>query len=123
MQKITIDYSKWRCGSSGEHQLGEGYTALCNLHGFMCCLGQASLQLNPILKIEHIIGLTSPSMLIVEVPFLSAPREGLMIDTDLSDQAMRINDSQKTSPQKKMEQLTELFKSHNLELEFINTPN
>ena len=39
---FTIDRSKWRCG--GDDGKGWGETQLLNEEGFMCCLGQCSLQ-------------------------------------------------------------------------------
>ena len=42
--EVTIDRSKWRCGSDGKSaKRGEGLTQLLNNDGFMCCLGFASL--------------------------------------------------------------------------------
>src|SRR5688500_9951648 len=43
-KKLVLDYSKWICGEGGTHALGEGTVALKNDQGFMCCLGQWSIQ-------------------------------------------------------------------------------
>jgi len=30
MKQLTLDYSKWRCGTEGKNKLGKGATELCN---------------------------------------------------------------------------------------------
>ena len=45
--KFTIDVNTWRFGGMRDckNKHGEGHTYLLNNEGYMCCLGQISLQL------------------------------------------------------------------------------
>lgn len=53
---LTIDCAKWRCGgASPETSLGFGDTRMLNDEGYMCCLGQLSLQLNGKLENRSIL--------------------------------------------------------------------
>lgn len=58
IKTLTLDYSTWRCGEKGEHQVGKGKTALLNIEGYMCCLGQWSLELGA--TKEEMIGRGEP---------------------------------------------------------------
>jgi hypothetical protein len=132
MEKLILDYSKWRCGGSTEeeHQVGEGNTALLNNEGFMCCLGQVSLQLGA--KESDIKNVATPDELEIEISLLNFPVEPEwdwdeqlpqgFSNTSLSAEAMEINDNIKTTPEEKIEALKELFKNHDYELEVINKP-
>jgi hypothetical protein len=125
MQKIVVDYNKWRSGGFGQYKVGEGGISLLNDEGYMCCLGFACLQLEPSLWPEKIRGYVEPQELDVNIESLTLEDEDgdhLYYNTLLSDAAIEINDDESTSPEEKIESLTKLFKEHNLELEFINIP-
>jgi hypothetical protein len=53
MKILVLDESIWRCGDDAKDpnkSRGTGYTKLLNEEGYMCCLGQFSLQLSPELR-------------------------------------------------------------------------
>ena len=119
MKKIVIDYTKWRC--SGEKELGTGATALCNIDGYMCCLGFATLQLAPELKNK--LNRSDPEETGKLIPYLTEiDNDDKVCNTSLSDFAIFVNDDKEIPIAKKMEMLKELFLEHELELEFINVP-
>lgn len=125
MQKLILDYSKWRCGGTGPNVLGEGHTSLYNPQGYMCCLGQFSLQLKPELTPKEIMNQACPDDLNIDIEALVEPTvPGLTTysDTSLSLRAMSINDDKDTTPQQKIEMLKELFKQEGYEIEVINQP-
>lgn len=125
MKKLILDYSKWRCGDDSDNQLGTGQTALLNSDGFMCCLGQFSLQLNPNLKEKDILEFAEPQELKIEIDMLSEVDEDEFVfykATKLTTDAIGINDDRRTTPAKKIEQLKELFLTKNCEIEVINLP-
>jgi hypothetical protein len=127
--KFVIDYAKWRCGRDGFHRLGEGDTKLLNKEGYMCCLGQVELQLG--LSEADIFDTGTPSVTCVENILTEPLDEGDCEDSDsdclyelteLSIDAIEINDNTKTTPAEKMVALKELFAEHGHEIEFINVP-
>lgn len=125
MEKInlTLDYSKWICGEGGPHQVGKGQVALLNRDGFMCCLGQWSLQLG--CSEDLILGRGEPGEVGVEIPGLcyQGDREEHVIyyhDTKFSNDAIKINDDKNTTPEEKIKLLTDLCANNNFELEVIN---
>lgn len=124
-KKLVLDYSKWRCGSNGEHKLGKGDTLLENEDGFQCCLGQFSLQLNK--------ELTSADILALGEPFEVKKRIDILTDGDedpdeffgfsnsaVSTSAMDINDEDETTPEEKVSLLKVLFATEGYEIEVIN---
>lgn len=115
--KFVIDRSKWRCGQNGKFKLGAGETLLENEQGYMCCLGQIARQLdNNIILLDRI----SPEDLKVEVSPLCIDINGHIEDTELSSDAMDINDNMNFTNITREEKLIELFNDHGHEIEFIN---
>lgn len=126
-KKLILDYSKWRSGFNGKNKVGEGDTCLLNDEGFMCCLGQFSPQINTSIKLEDMKGWGSPNELNIEIDFLSVPStdddgEKIFLDTNLTQQAIGINDDQTTTPQEKINLLKELFLGVGFTIEVINQP-
>ena len=130
MKTLILDYSTWRCGGDGINKLGEGNTALLNNQGFMCCLGQFSLQLNDEVKMITIEGLGEPHELQVEIDLLVtldeddiySGLENYASDTNLTKGAIEINDEVFTTPLEKIVLLKELFAKADCEIEVINLP-
>lgn len=127
-KKLILDYSTWRCGGEGKNKLGEGRTALLNYEGFMCCLGQFSLQLGSEITERDLDDEAEPSDMWKLIPYLTIPNENGeeefgYYNTQLSNRAMKINDDEKTSVTEKIEQLKELFKEEEFEIEVINQPS
>lgn len=120
MKKFILDYSKWRCGLRGENKVGEGHTRLLNEEGFMCCLGQFSLQSGA--KEENIIGVGYPSMTSLLLNGLTTTDHGIIKNSAFSNLAIPINDNEFTTPEEKIKRLTTLCKEHGYELEVINQP-
>lgn len=133
MNKLVLDYSKWRCGGDGDgvNKLGEGTTQLLNTDGFLCCLGQFSLQLEPTLNKYTMSGLGEPVDLDREIPLLSYTETYDSVEgetdldyftyaTPLSDKAIAINDDPYTTPEEKIKLLRELFGEVEYEIEVIN---
>ena len=127
MEKLILDYSKWRCGVDGDNKLGEGDTALLNSEGYLCCLGQFSLQLNKALTEKNIRGMGKPEEIGKEIPLLvqenyNYNKNSLFDETELTEFAIDINDDPTTSSEEKISQLKELFLKQNYEIEVINKP-
>lgn len=127
---LILDYSLWRCGGvKGENILGEGPTLLNNDEGYMCCLGQVCLQLNSSLTRESIRGIGEPESLDPIVsPLNMMNEEGeygspKKANTNLSREAMIINDDAATTPQEKIDLLIPLFAKHGFDLEVVNMPD
>ena len=124
--KFTIDYLKWRCGGSdrpeNNNALGKGDTALLNIQGFMCCLGQCALQRG--FSRETIFNLNSPTDLGKEDIIFNYKLNigGGFLNTPLSVNAISINDDTESTPKEKIEKLIPLFAANGHELEFINVP-
>jgi len=122
--KVTIDRSKWRTGLNGTSASGRGDTYLLNDEGFMCCLGFCSLA----------TGVSKSEMLNEPLPdwvriknkkningfdSLVYINENLeYTSTDLSFKAAKINDSPDDRATKE-QQLLELFKDTEFDIEFI----
>lgn len=69
MEKLIIDRSKWRTGHTAENATGQGFTALLNDQGFMCCLGFYSLACG--YTEEEIRGVGEPQ----DIPALAGPTQ------------------------------------------------
>lgn len=125
-QTFTIDCNTWRCGDNGKYKLGEGNTALLNKKGYMCCLGQVALQLD--VHEADLLGKGEPDQLDIDIELLTirynSDEEELSIiaNSELSSDAMRINDSTESTVSQKMKELKELFNEDGYDLEFINIP-
>lgn len=129
-KKLILDYSTWRCGGHSENALGKGDTMLLNEDGYMCCLGQFSLQLKPELSSKRLLHLGVPDEIGEEIPFLATPSNmcdhiddvGYYQNTQLADEAIAINDNPVTTPEHKIDQLKALFAQVGYEIEVINKP-
>lgn len=129
MKTLILDYSKWRCGGDktigGLYPLGDGHTLLLNSAGFMCCLGQFSLQINEKLSERHILGYGDPSETGYEINNLTyrpTEEDNGIYNSALSNEAVDINDRLTTTPEEKIVLLKELFYKHGYEIEVINNP-
>ena len=121
--EFILDYSKWRCGlSSEENSLGEGDTLLCNAQGFMCCLGQFSLQVDKTLKQEDLLCVGMPSSLYRPIEGFSSQGEQGSASTPLAASAVTINDDRDTTPQQKIKLLKTLFEKEGHTIQIINQP-
>lgn len=125
MKQLILDYSKWRCGLNGGYALGKGFTLMNNKEGFMCCLGQFSLQLDENLNPKDLNGTAYPFQIDKDIPLLnqqalncSYPRE----HTELSRKAVEINDTTSTTPDEKIDSLRALFKEYDFDIVVINKP-
>jgi hypothetical protein len=129
--KVTINRSKWRTGLNSTNQTGEGNTALLNKEGYMCCLGfcmaaskvakknlldtsvpggclnQYFIDPNKAMRSSGVRALTTKS-----------PTSPNFKNSELAFDAMKINDSVKSTPETKEKQLLELFNDSVFELEF-----
>lgn len=116
--KFTINRASWRCGHSGPNQHGIGPTQLLNSEGFMCCLGQISLQLG--LDKEDILEKDCPHN-IHQTNILSRYDMGYYEyeDTELAKSAMDINDDGSISNQCREDALKILFAEAGHTVEFI----
>lgn len=123
MKTLVLDYSKWRCGDNGENRLGEGNTSLLNMEGFMCCLGQFSLQLDKDVTEELIIKNGNPHDISItkRIPLLTKKdnKYGFK-DTAFSENAIKINDDAKSTPDQKISKLRSLIKKYKYKLKVIN---
>ena len=127
LKRLTLDYSKWRCGEDPSFihpktSLGIGWIHLLNNEGYMCCLGQFSLQLNPGLCKSDIRNIANPEELCTYVPSLTRLKNKCYINTKLSKEAIRINDDRTTTVQEKIKLLRSLFKEHGYSIRVINQP-
>lgn len=137
-KKLVLDYSTWRCGGDtvNINKLGEGNTQLLNRQGFMCCLGQFSMQLNETIanNPQLMLGKGEPYEVEKEIPDLvysdksyrddeSDDYDILYVDSDLSAEAIFINDKCDTTPEEKIVKLKELFDKYDYEIEVINHQN
>lgn len=118
-EKLILDYNKWRCGGDGVNKLGEGAVALCNSLGFMCCLGQWSLQTGA--DENAIMDKGEPHEAGIGHPLFTYFDDGLRASIFTSS-AIGINDDESTTPEYKIERLKELCKEEDIELEVINKP-
>jgi len=117
---LTLDYKKWKCGCDGggiKNRHGVGDTFLLNDQGYMCCLGQFSLQAN--IPKRHMINKESPADLLANIKGLT--NEDIE-ETTLSQEAIAINDSIYTSIPEKVHNLQQLFKQHGYTIKVKNLP-
>jgi hypothetical protein len=122
--KFILDYDKWRCGLNGINCLGNGPTNLQNSSGYMCCLGQWCKQLG---VTDDEMGRNGEPWLLktkVDISLFAIPDiiNGGLKNTNLSSDAISINDEYTTTPAIKIIKLTNLLATHNIELEVINMP-
>lgn len=118
-KQLTLDYSKWRCGDiSQDNSLGKADTQLLNEDGYMCCLGQFSLQLG--CKEEQILSQFEPDSTGIYIPFLTTKRDKR--NTDLSNKAIEINDDPETTPEEKISLLRKFLNGKGIRLVVKNKP-
>lgn len=138
-KKLILDYSKWRCGEGGDYELGKGSTQLLNERGYMCCLGLWSQQLGA--SEEELKGKGDPNELSTLIPLFATEDKEVSEEYDsmtdsyteyvetykrtsqLAVDAIEINDKRTTTPEEKIEALTELLLTEGIELEVINKPS
>lgn len=131
--QFVLDLNKWRCGSEGPNQLGKGDTCLENHHGYCCCLGLFSKQIDTDCRI---LSNTEPEMAkysinIEDNPLLkivgeNEPRQdnvyelGSIVNSDLSSECMGINDEEKTTVKQKIDKLKKTLKKYGHSLKVKN---
>jgi hypothetical protein len=123
-KKLILDYSKWRCGCDGPNAEGEGDTKLLNKEGFMCCIGQWSIQLGA--YEDELLNRDEPRDIDTFIPLFSNkdfdfPRYGLRT-TELAEDCIEINDRKMTTPEQKITELRDRLAAEGIELEVINKP-
>lgn len=123
-KKLKLNYKTWRCGGKfmqDECSHGLGSTCLLNTEGYMCCLGQFSLQAN--VPVEKIHKQAHPGVLKIDLPDLIDKNNcDYKYLSDLAHSAMLINDKIYTTIKEKAVALVKLFKEHGFELELVNFP-
>lgn len=117
--EFTIDRSKWRCGGIGINGKGLGSVNLLNYQGYMCCLGQIAEQLGHqsllnLAEPEHINEDNLKSDILIEVD----DERGIK-NSDLSNNAMLINDDSEINISEREKQLKERFKKDGIKLKFV----
>ena len=125
MKTLTLDCKKWICGNNSQikdNTLGKGAVRLLNNEGYMCCLGQFSCQMNSKVTKKNLLGVGSPSYLREPIRGLSYKETGCIFDTNLSTEAMAINDDEDTSIPEKVSSLKKLFKTKGYNIKVINLP-
>lgn len=123
MKTFVLDYTKWRSGREGKFQVGEGGTLLLNPKGFMCCLGQFSLQCG--VSPKALLGRSTPGDMSA-INSTEEFRKTLLKGVDNSDFAsdcMMVNDDEKLSPGEKLTMLTMLFWEQGYKLVVKNEPD
>lgn len=118
---LILDIAIWRCGGEcdiNSNRLGEGRTMLLNSFGFMCCLGQFSIQINKDINKVQLDCLLEPSDIVTR-------KLGILLDDDLrnselSYKAIEINDDINTTVTYKIELLKKLFKKEGYKIQVIN---
>ena len=116
--KLTLDYSKWRSGEDGPNKIGQGTTSLLNKEGFQCCLGMWCEQQG--VDKSWLLDNGEPGEIEEPIPLFNAsPYYG---NTTLSDDCIAINDRISTTPEEKIQQLSERLAKEDIELEVINKP-
>lgn len=139
-KKLILDYSTWICGDGGPYAIGKGEVRLKNQQGFMCCLGQWSLQCGA--SEDELLDKGEPNELNTLIP-LFAKEETWEIEeynpttgeyeiykgsdgkstSEFSLEAIKINDDKETTPEHKIKELTCLLAKEGIELEVINKPS
>jgi hypothetical protein len=134
--KVVIDRSKWRTGGFSSKATGAGITALLNDEGYMCCLGfcmaaskvakkdllciaSPPTLMNTIKSDSKKLGRVLRSNGVRALASLSLSDYRTYISTDLTSNAMNINDSHDTTPKQKEKAILELFRDSVFDLEFI----
>ena len=104
---LTLDYTKWRCGSRGEHKHGNGPTRLLNEDGYMCCLGQFMAQAG--CPATVLLGYGAPATVVdvsrVRVPELLPEKDDDFAGCSLTNRALNINDNKFLTTPERVKQL------------------
>ncbi len=111
MKKLTIDESRWACGS-----LNNGTSALLNSRGSMCCLG--FLAVDSGFTRDEIGGILTPSGAAIVAHSAKNLPKGIVYDAGLddfrtsewTDEAMVINDQSLVPHDVRKRELTEHLK-------------
>ncbi len=103
MREIIIDRSKWRTATHGE-----GRTQLLNEEGYKCCLGFICQQVSRRKISEN----SYPCQIDRPVKGLSYKSNAFnkILDTELTSEAIAINDNEEINNKEREKQLKELFK-------------
>ena len=124
MKTLILDYSKWRSGLDATKRsckTGRGPTYLRNEQGYMCCLGQFSLQLAPKLTKKDLTRVSMPSELAIPIPlFLHRSEENT--NNSLATEAATINDDMSITVEDKIVSLKKLFLAAGFKIRVINRP-
>lgn len=128
--KFIIDRSTWRCGGNPFDNInvrgvdninvrGVGHTVLLNKEGFMCCLGQICIQLG--ISKNRLSSQIQPDDLNIDIPYLTERRlhDSNVCNSQLTIEAMNINDNPNLSDSERELALINLFDHHGHTIEFI----
>ena len=127
MADFVVNRNTWRCGISGKNSRGLGTTYLLNLQGFMCCLGQTCKQVG--VPDKKLLEKSYPDYVKIqsdEKPiryFTKKDKNGSIINTKLSQKAIRINDDSELTPEVRERKLKSLFSKFKHKLEFVGEYN
>jgi hypothetical protein len=126
--KVVIDRAKWRTGQNGFNATGKGKTMLLNQEGYMCCLGFCCKAAG--VKSEDLLDVLTPERLSsarkidisntgLTVPSISSiSNKSIPVNSRLAREAIHINDHSCSTPALKEQQILEVFKDSNFEIEF-----
>lgn len=124
MRKFTINRAIWRCGTGDypNNTHGLGGTSLLNDEGYMCCLGMVCEQVG--VPKSALFESTYPTNVNLDdyQDLIHLLRDGRSL-SDLSANAIRINDDRFTTRTQKESLLKQEFLRHNYELEFVGEYN
>jgi hypothetical protein len=123
--KVVIDRAKWRTGRNSENATGSGYTQLLNQEGYMCCLGfcckAAGVESKDLLDVHTPERLSRVRKIDISNTGLTGPSNfgsDNLVNSRLARDAMHINDHSCSTPALKEQQILEVFKNSNFEIEF-----
>ena len=115
--KVTIDRSKWRTGGDeGGREAQFGKTRLRNDLDYYCCLGFIVAQTRPELPI---LDIEDPAGCACTIEGLTCDVAGWPRNTELTWDAIAINDGSTLTNTKRERQLLELFEDSPYQLEFV----
>jgi len=126
----------WRCGTEQEETIntsetarGNGCTRLLNEQGFMCCLGQFSMQLDETITDRHLLSNVSPDSLNKLIPDLTYADHHIdahtnsmrrtIRNTSEVNEAIVINDDQNTTVKEKIKRLKNILSKMGYDLIFV----
>ena len=127
---VKINRARWRMGGEAKSLANAfGKTALSTEKGYKCCLGFAANQLFPSISVNHLKTCDMP----YEIDFPSSPgryknielmfdlyaEDDRVIEKKWIEDAVEINDQLDLTLPEKEQQLIDLFKENNIDLEFV----